>query len=77
MKDDLFDEDLIQIESINYDIFAELIHTRTVDKGHYYSYIKNNNNIWLEFNDKNLMNLNNSIKNFNYVYSLFYKRSIL
>ena len=51
-----------------YDLFGIINHRGSLNSGHYYSYIQNENKIWIEFNDSKVC----QIKNFSDCYMLYF-----
>ena len=58
-------------ESCNYELFGIINHQGSVMGGHYYAYIKNNNQ-WLMFNDMNVSKVSNIMSSDNYCF--FYRK---
>ena len=58
-----------------YDLYGVWCHMGTINKGHYYSYIKINDECWYEFNDSQVNKVGTIETNSKYVYGLLYKRT--
>jgi ubiquitin C-terminal hydrolase len=58
-------------DSCKYELFGIINHQGTVMGGHYYAYIKNNNQ-WLMFNDMNVSKVSNIMSSENYCF--FYRK---
>ena len=69
---EFIDNDLEYHGETMYYLFGIINHQGTMEFGHYYSYIKINNNDWYEFNDEEVKKLNAIDYNSSSVYSLFY-----
>ena len=69
---EFIDNDLEYHGETMYYLFGIINHEGTMEFGHYYSYIKINNNDWYEFNDEEVKKLNAIDYNSSSVYSLFY-----
>ena len=69
---EFIDNDLEYHGETMYYLFGIINHEGTMVFGHYYSYIKINNNDWYEFNDEEVKKLNAIDYNSSSVYSLFY-----
>jgi ubiquitin carboxyl-terminal hydrolase 8 len=59
------------VDSCNYELFGIINHQGTVMGGHYYAYIKKNNQ-WLMFNDMNVSKVSNIMSSENYCF--FYRK---
>ena len=60
----------------NYNLYAVINHTGTIDFGHYYSDILfHQKEEWFEFNDSSVVNIGKTIESFPYAYILFYVRN--
>jgi len=65
-----------EVDDQIYDLFAVVLHTGTLNGGHYTSLVKNNNN-WYEFNDHQVIKLAKHEKHrvvSNHAYILFYQK---
>ena len=69
---EFIDNDLEYNGETMYFLFGIINHVGTMEFGHYYSYIKINNNDWYEFNDDKVTKINTIDYNSSSVYSLFY-----
>lgn len=58
-----------------YTLYGVGNHSGTINFGHYYAYIKLNNQLWYEFNDSTVSNLGSINTTSNSVYSLFYAKN--
>lgn len=56
-----------------YNLFGLVMHSGSLNGGHYYVIIKNMNNKWYCYNDTNVKEIDISKINLSYVYCLFYK----
>ena len=55
-----------------YDLFGIINHKGSLNSGHYYSYVLNENKIWIEFNDSKVCEVKNFSDCTDSVYALFY-----
>ena len=61
-----------------YQLYAILNHSGNLDKGHFYSFIKDcHNEKWIEFNDWYVKDINLYLIDYGKVYSLFYIKKII
>ena len=67
------DNTLIDSNNTLYELLSIINHEGNMDFGHYYSYIKINNE-WYEFNDKNVIKKNTIQFESNKIYILYYER---
>ena len=66
--EDYLHEDIKDKINNNYELFGVINHSGSVLGGHYFSYIKNNNEKWYNYNDNNVneISINNILGNKNY-----------
>lgn len=57
-----------------YDLFGVINHLGSINSGHYYSYIMNENKEWIEYNDSKVREINNFNDCSEAVYALFYMK---
>lgn len=62
-------------ENSTYSLFGIINHSGNVFGGHYFSFIKNFNNNWYEFNDTNVKQINNTKLLSNKNYCFIYRRN--
>ena len=60
-------------KDLTYELYGLVMHTGSLNGGHYYVIIKNPNNKWYNYNDTNVNEVNITNINLSYVYCLFYK----
>ncbi len=60
-------------KEIIYELFGLVMHSGTLEGGHYFVNIKNPNNNWYNYNDTNVTKINIDKINKSYIYCLFYK----
>ena len=60
-------------KDLTYELYGLVMHTGSLNGGHYYVIIKNPNNKWYNYNDTNVNEVNVTNINLSYVYCLFYK----
>lgn len=63
-------------DSYIYELYGIINHSGNLNGGHYWSFIKNSNNKWYEFNDTIVKEINESKLISPYAYCLFYKKKI-
>ena len=66
------DRDCGYDKECKYDLFGIINHVGNINSGHYYSFIKNENKEWIEFNDSKVSEVNNFSDCSDTVYALFY-----
>ena len=69
---EFIDKDCGYDQESKYDLFGIINHKGSLNSGHYYSYIQNENKIWIEFNDSKVCELKNFSDCTDSVYALFY-----
>ena len=69
---EFIDKDCGYNKESKYDLFGIINHEGNIDSGHYYSFIKNENKKWIEFNDANVGEINYFNDCSDTVYALFY-----
>ena len=56
-----------------YELYSIINHVGKIDFGHYYSYIKlNDDNLWYEFDDSNVKLIGKELTDYDKAYILFY-----
>ena len=69
---EFIDHDCGYDKESKYYLFGIINHKGSIDSGHYFSYIKNENNEWIEYNDSKVNIINNFPDSSDAVYVLFY-----
>jgi ubiquitin carboxyl-terminal hydrolase 4/11/15 len=68
------DEDCACKNGSKYSLFGIGNHSGDFNSGHFYSYIKLNDDKWYEFNDSRILPYTRAIENSSSAYILFYKK---